>query len=1398
MTTKAFRLFVSSTFNDFIEEREILQKTIFPEIEQYCLEKGYTFQGVDLRWGIQEEAQLDQKTMDICQEEIRICKSYPHPNFLIMVGERYGWVPLPYRIEQIEFEGIARAASLTERDALSKWYELDNNQVPPSYILCERMPPYDTPENWENEEAVLREIFQSAVQKIDLSASEKEKYFQSATEQEAVEGMGSFSVQLFVGSESDETIYNRSDLDPDNVIAFFKESDDKNKRLPEALIRFSEKLKAALNTRNIVHIKSNDRYLINFETKIIKLLKTQIAREITVRQDITPLEEEKRLHEAFRGEKVKHFTGREEPLKQIQQYLNLKTEAEPLIIYSASGMGKSTLIAKAIEQTNVRTIFRFVGISPNSRNSQQLLVSIIKELDTRAMVPDEIDTSGFFAKQRGDALVNFSYQVFPILYGGIEKPVVIFIDGLDQLENYDEILWLPKKLPAHVKIILTALSDRNYPQASQYFETLRRKKFTNLLRLPDYQKDEAQIMLSRVCAGYDRTLQPWQTDYVLSQFAKTASPLCLKIAAELAKNWKSTADMAQCRLADDLKSLIRQYFEALHTDHHHHRELVRRVAGYLVASVDGLSEAELLELLAADEAFLDEVAPNTYHNRNFQKLPYSIWIRLFMQLNPFLSIRRVDDSNLYQFFHREFDASIREQYGTQTLMRELIRRVQTLLQKYKSQPFDRTRYGKLYLKIIAHYKIQFAEEVDFFKQSAEFPAKLDKSWQDAYRGYGIHFQLELNFEDRGTLAIACGEAIYLLMKKLSAFAPEKGYFDYIPLLANMANAYRANNEADKAIEFDEEKLRIAKSLFEQDKPAYLEVYVTSLQALASSYLEKNRAAEALRLDEEALNTLRPFYQAEPERWEWLYTMNINSLATSYKSQNRLLDAVKIEEEALLLHKKRFDQSQDPDTGYLDCLDNLAQSYRAMGRMDEAIRHSEEVVKVVRSQHIVNPKPWADQYVRSLNQLSVSYSIQHRTQEAIELGKEALHILKPMFVQEPMRWVSRYVANLINLGMVYSTAGNFAKAIELNETALQITAGEYRRNPDQWAHEYTLILNNLLACYINTDSRKALDHGENALAILRALFDRDPNQWVFEYVRLMLNVGYVYTLEKLADQSIAILQQALEILEPLHRQNPMQWVELLNGCLFNLAASYFRYGDVESAISYSQHALDILEPHYRQNPQRWSDTYDQLNGNLTEFKKARNRPGFINPVHTRESNLNRKASPQNAPTRDKHVQHFHNAKDFFKKKWTDRALREYEDFIDAFNNLSQQKQQDDLDWYVEALLDIGIIYHHRSSASNIPAHDFLNKAYNMLCELLKYDTGSGQLLWKATYYYVAELSKSLPVSFFGWRNPKNKVIVEIKEVYGNSKQLYDSIQRLNTSDEWMVKTSQLLKDKNLNT
>ena len=144
-TSRTFRIFVSSTFSDLKAERNALQEHVFPRLRDLATAHGCRFQAIDLRWGVSEEAALDQQTMKICLGEIERCqKVSPRPNFIILLGDRYGWRPLPYAIPAEEFERLLPHLTPAERSLAcwredeSGWYRRDDNAVPPEYILQPR------------------------------------------------------------------------------------------------------------------------------------------------------------------------------------------------------------------------------------------------------------------------------------------------------------------------------------------------------------------------------------------------------------------------------------------------------------------------------------------------------------------------------------------------------------------------------------------------------------------------------------------------------------------------------------------------------------------------------------------------------------------------------------------------------------------------------------------------------------------------------------------------------------------------------------------------------------------------------------------------------------------------------------------------------------------------------------------------------------------------------------------------------------------------------------------------------------------------------------------------------------------------------------------------------------
>jgi len=87
--SRQIRVFLSSTFRDFMEERDLLVKQVFPSLRRRAQERGVEVVDVDLRWGVTQEESEQGKVIGICLAEIERCRPY----FIGMLGERYGWTP---------------------------------------------------------------------------------------------------------------------------------------------------------------------------------------------------------------------------------------------------------------------------------------------------------------------------------------------------------------------------------------------------------------------------------------------------------------------------------------------------------------------------------------------------------------------------------------------------------------------------------------------------------------------------------------------------------------------------------------------------------------------------------------------------------------------------------------------------------------------------------------------------------------------------------------------------------------------------------------------------------------------------------------------------------------------------------------------------------------------------------------------------------------------------------------------------------------------------------------------------------------------------------------------------------------------------------------------------------
>ncbi|XP_023688332.2 telomerase protein component 1 isoform X2 [Paramormyrops kingsleyae] len=107
------RVFVSSTFRDMHSERDVLVRSVFPELRRRAAPYGLWVHEVDLRWGVTEEEA--SRAAQLCLAEV--CRSQL---LLGVLGERYGVVPprpaLPDLPQYRWLESTSPGLSITEME----------------------------------------------------------------------------------------------------------------------------------------------------------------------------------------------------------------------------------------------------------------------------------------------------------------------------------------------------------------------------------------------------------------------------------------------------------------------------------------------------------------------------------------------------------------------------------------------------------------------------------------------------------------------------------------------------------------------------------------------------------------------------------------------------------------------------------------------------------------------------------------------------------------------------------------------------------------------------------------------------------------------------------------------------------------------------------------------------------------------------------------------------------------------------------------------------------------------------------------------------------------------------------------------------------------------------------
>jgi WD40 repeat protein len=697
---RTIRLFVSSTFLDLKSERAVLQRDVFPKLRQLCLSNGLRFQPIDLRWGVPEEAGQHNRSMRICLQELKRCQEGGlKPNFLVLLGDRYGSRPLPEIIPADLFarlrarlpasmQGLFEWHDSQPADAKG-WYRRDDNAVPPVYELR----PRGDDERWhETVELPLLHALEAAARGIELDPQTHGVAIgTSATEQEIIEGA------------------LKVDDARDHVHAFFRSisglphdpwppdlvdvSNDRTRdgaataRLDNLKSRIEAKLSAKDGTTSVHRytvpwreggVQPTD--LTQFGKDVYASLKEVILRQIVELSSISREAQEEEAHRAFGEERCRGFIGRAELLERIAACLRGSDRAV-LAVVGSSGSGKSAVMAEAVRRARETygedaVLARFIGATPDSANILSLLANLVAEIRRRypapPSAPGEEPKDGEIAVDINRLTAAFHEA---LARPTAERPLFVFLDALDQLAPGNGALechWLPGALNLHVRLILSAalpaardavpgegaagfpepILEAQDPRVMVMAALERHAPEIQQIPLQPLSAADGRSLVAQWLADAGRTLQPAQEEAILASFPQEGSPLWLRVAVNESRrlaSWDSAPAFDPI-----LPGLMRQVLEGLSAEEEHGTVLVERGLAAIASARHGLAEDEVMDILSADQEVMVDFRRRSPKSPPTDTLPVAVWVHLYGDIGPYLAERQLQNSALLGFYHRSF------------------------------------------------------------------------------------------------------------------------------------------------------------------------------------------------------------------------------------------------------------------------------------------------------------------------------------------------------------------------------------------------------------------------------------------------------------------------------------------------------------------------------------------------------------------------------------------------------------------------------------------------------------------------------------------------------------------------------------------------------------------------
>lgn len=293
-------------------------------------------------------------------------------------------------------------------------------------------------------------------------------------------------------------------------------------------------------------------------------------------------------HEAFSAARRHAYIANPGNLKSLNAHATGK--AQPLMVVSQSGMGKSALLAYwsnayKTKHPNAFVITHFIGTTPAGGSHGEVVRRILMEIKEHAGWEDDIPSAHLELE-----------EALPLWLARLQEPLVLVIDALNQLDDRArDLRWLPAFFPAHVRVILSATpgAERDAARARGWQE----------LELRALTYDEREALTVRFLGEYHKGLSESQTKRIASD-PHSESPLFLRTVLEELRLFgyfqELDAHIDHYLSSKDLPDLFQRVLKRMEDDFG--APIMRDMMTLIWSSRNGLAENELMEMTGLNRA----------------------------------------------------------------------------------------------------------------------------------------------------------------------------------------------------------------------------------------------------------------------------------------------------------------------------------------------------------------------------------------------------------------------------------------------------------------------------------------------------------------------------------------------------------------------------------------------------------------------------------------------------------------------------------------------------------------------------------------------------------------------------------------------------------------------------